>query len=180
MKLEDFRPHDKYHVAIFAEQAKIMKRDNPEEYARSFSGFDDVKQIELPTTQMRAGNEIDWSEYSNFNQWEFTCKCGCGKCEIKEEVVAMCQALRDEIDRPIGITSGYRCPDHNKALEKIGASKSSGHMDGTEVDISAIDSTLRYSILAFAYDRGVKRIGARYKSFIHLGLSETLPQNVCW
>ena len=44
------------------------------------------------------------------------------------------EPLREKIDKPIIITSGYRCPELSKA---IGSSKNSQHCKGEAVDIEA-------------------------------------------
>lgn len=42
------------------------------------------------------------------------------------------QVLRDEVKRPITITSGYRSPEHNA---RIGGAKASKHITGEAADI---------------------------------------------
>lgn len=76
---------------------------------------------------------------SFFTSEEFACKCKNKHCEGKPPKLAMqstlVQALnrvREEFGQPITVTSGYRCPAHNKA---IGGSPKSQHMLGTAVDI---------------------------------------------
>jgi len=71
----------------------------------------------------------------NFTLDELACKCG--KCdttveEINSNLVYQLQKLRDSFGLPIKIASGYRCPEHNKA---IGGAPNSQHMRGTAVDI---------------------------------------------
>jgi len=41
--------------------------------------------------------------------------------------------LREEVDKPIIVSSGYRCPELNKA---VGGSSTSQHMQGLAADIS--------------------------------------------
>ena len=42
------------------------------------------------------------------------------------------QVLRDEVKKPIKITSGYRSPEHNA---KVGGAKSSKHITGQAADL---------------------------------------------
>ena len=50
---------------------------------------------------------------ANFSVHEMACKCGFGKHEMDEEFMRMLQTLRDEMQGPLRVTSGFRCEDHN-------------------------------------------------------------------
>lgn len=70
---------------------------------------------------------------TNFYSKEFDCSCdSCEQTIINMVHVARLEQLRRELDRPIKITSGYRCADHNKA---VGGVPSSQHMLGNATDI---------------------------------------------
>ena len=61
----------------------------------------------------------------NFHLQEFACKCGCEtEFVVDSKLVLILQAIRDEVG-PLRITSGHRCPGHNKAS---GGSKRSFHL----------------------------------------------------
>jgi len=68
----------------------------------------------------------------NFDSSEF--ECNCGQCELKLDpiLVNRLQILREQIDLPVKITSGYRCPEYNA---KVGGVKNSQHTKGTAADI---------------------------------------------
>lgn len=93
---------------------------------------------------------------------EFACKCG--KCETKpadisQNLIYQLQKLRDGLGLPIKITSGYRCPDHNKA---IGGAKRSQHILGkaVDLDVSHLSVGARYRLIQLIFDFGVfKGIG---------------------
>ena len=70
----------------------------------------------------------------NFYRDEFACKCGCGRAAINLYLVECLQRVRDIVDVPIIINSGYRCPAHNKAIK---GSQQSRHMLGLAADIRA-------------------------------------------
>jgi len=68
----------------------------------------------------------------NLLRSEITCRCGCGFDAIQPEAVVLFQAIRDYIGRPIRITSGCRCPDHNT---RVGGAARSYHMQGAALDM---------------------------------------------
>ena len=72
-----------------------------------------------------------------FTRSEFACKCG--KCEfdtVDQTLVNILEVLRFQLDAPIIITSGCRCPEYNK---KVGGSPKSMHLLGQAADISCPD-----------------------------------------
>ena len=78
----------------------------------------------------KAGNETN----NNYNQFkgikhfkrnEFKCKCGCCADRIDIRLVKILDDIRDYYGKPAIITSGVRCPNHNKA---VGGSGSSFHL----------------------------------------------------
>lgn len=74
----------------------------------------------------------------NFTIWEFQSKDGAPfPLEVLKNLKKLAENLeviRAEIGRPITITSGYRSPEHNKA---IGGAKFSEHITGRAADIKA-------------------------------------------
>lgn len=67
----------------------------------------------------------------NFHASEFACRC-CGRVSIDLRLVEKLQELRDEIDAPIYITSGFRCKKHNR---EVGGARCSLHRYSTASDI---------------------------------------------
>lgn len=117
----------------------------------------------------------------NFSSDEMRCKCGCDICNISEAFMDRLQTLRTIVGFPITITSGCRCPEHNKAC---GGKPISDHLT-TEfiqcegVDIECSNSKHRRIIILTAEIVGIKRVGIA-KSFIHLGVKASNPQKVMW
>lgn len=86
----------------------------------------------VPTILGDEINEVQLSE--NFNLMEFQCR-HCGSVMIDPELVRRLQQMRDRFRRPIVITSGYRCPTHNRA---IGGVPGGQHERGTAADIRVV------------------------------------------
>jgi uncharacterized protein YcbK (DUF882 family) len=72
----------------------------------------------------------------NFQLSEFASKCGRPTpLEVVERLRVLArnlQVLRDELKRPIRISSGYRSPQHNK---RVHGAKNSRHLIGDAADI---------------------------------------------
>jgi len=108
----------------------------------------------------------------HFNRKDFDCKCGCQMPpEVLSNVlilVKQLQALRDALDWPIIVNSGYRCVAHNKA---IGGKANSQHLLGKAADIRAellVPEDIRDTIEVFI-DDGIMLQGGLglYKTFVH-------------
>lgn len=72
----------------------------------------------------------------NFSWAEFACKgknCCGGVSKINPALVQALQAVRDAYGKPLTVSSGYRCPAHNKAA---GGVTNSQHALGNAADIS--------------------------------------------
>ncbi len=72
---------------------------------------------------------------TNFKRSEFACKgenCCGHSCPISPVLVTYLQLLRNRIDAPLTISSGFRCRTHN---EKVGGSLDSLHTYGLAVDV---------------------------------------------
>lgn len=110
-----------------------------------------------------------------FDSSEFACKCGCGFDTPDPLLIELLDEIREIMGKPLVINSGCRCATYNA---KVKGEANSAHMIGTEADIAMPGSTFRYVFLRLAFPR-FKRIGI-YKTFVHVGVSEKHPQNVCW
>lgn len=73
---------------------------------------------------------------NNFNRKEFACKgknCCGNVSKINPVLVKALQAVRDAYGKPLTISSGYRCPAHNKAVHGAAGSQ---HALGNAADIA--------------------------------------------
>jgi len=77
-----------------------------------------------------------------FSTGEFSCKCTHKECveqRVDKELISKLTALRELANEPLIITSGFRCPAHQKDVEASGQStivaKNSQHELGKAADI---------------------------------------------
>ena len=106
---------------------------------------------------------------------EFICTCGCGKVVLDSIFFAMLTRAREIADVPFVITSGYRCPKHNKEV----GSTSQNHPSGRAADIKATDGPTRGKILKGLYLAGFRRIGIDFRrGFIHADSRDDVES--CW
>lgn len=104
---------------------------------------------------------------AHFNQSEFKCK-HCGKLPsggIPKKLLLRLEALRAKCgNKPITITSGYRCPTHNA---NVGGATNSQHLYGKAADIkvSGVSASTVYNYADKIFgDGGV----GKYSTFTHV------------
>lgn len=119
---------------------------------------------------------------AHFTAAEFRCRCGRAECdaltEVSLDLLARLERLRERFDRPIVIVSGLRCAWHNT---RVGGVDGSEHILGFAADLGAPTSTERYDLIAanFTAPTIFTRMGVG-KSFVHVGVSGELAQDVLW
>ena len=111
----------------------------------------------------------------NFKPSEFACPC-CKANNTQQELVNRLQHVRDDIKQAMVISSGYRCPKHNKA---VGGEQNSAHTKGLAVDIVCNHTAYRWLLITSLIKYGFDRIGI-YKGYIHADLDYSLPANQIW
>ena len=111
----------------------------------------------------------------NFSVNEMTCKCGCGRHEMDGEFMRMLQTLRDEMQGPLRVSSGFRCEDHNEMVSTTGRTGPHNKTRATDVLISGERAMVLFEK---ARQIGFSGIGLSQKGdhahrFVHL---DTLPR----
>lgn len=111
----------------------------------------------------------------NFRVNEFACH-GRGCCTsvlIDEKLVDILQQVRDHFGASVTVTSGYRCPVHNKS---VGGATGSHHSKGKAADIT-VKGHAPAEVAKYLESISVKRIGL-YETkkdgfFVHVGSDDT-------
>lgn len=91
----------------------------------------------------------------HFSSSELRCPDGCGQFVISPFLVDLLERAREELDRPIVITSGFRCVKHNT---EVGGKPNSAHLTGEAADIACYSDATRWELLNIFFALGVKRI----------------------
>ncbi|MGL5356286.1 MAG: YcbK family protein [Cetobacterium sp.] len=100
-----------------------------------------------------------------FKVHEFRCKCCGSTAGLQQSIIDLCDSIREEFGSAVLVTSGYRCPRHNKA---VGGALKSQHVLGTAADLQPLDrsrlSDLKSTALRLNPEGGV----GLYSGFVHV------------
>ena len=119
-----------------------------------------------------------------FRPEEFDCKCkkckdngeGRGVDMMEDYFLQMLDDARHKAGIPFVITSGYRCPSHNRA---VGGVANSAHTKGLAADIACSDERSRGYIIGALYEASFNRIGI-HPEFIHVDDDDSKSADVVW
>jgi zinc D-Ala-D-Ala carboxypeptidase len=105
-----------------------------------------------------------------FTPGEVQCRCGCLCADMDAAFMARLDALRDALQHPLRVSSGYRCPSHNTRVSQTGAT--GPHTTGQAVDL-AVAGPLAFTVVALALRLGFTGIGVAQKGslrgrFVHV------------
>jgi uncharacterized protein YcbK (DUF882 family) len=111
--------------------------------------------------------------WNYFNVNEFACKCGCGTNKVKSALIDTLNIIRGTVGVPVTVTSGTRCPTHNK---KVGGVANSNHLSGDAADIQAkgVSPADVRAVIRKLWEQGklpeLAGLGA-YKTFTHVDIA---------
>ena len=129
------------------------------------------------TVALYKGRDPQQDSWPHFSRAELQCRCGCGRMEMQHEFMRRLEKLRKKFDRPMRVTSAYRCPEHNSRVSKTG--RDGPHTTGMAVDIQiAGEDALDLLFLAIGHGFsgvGVSQSGPHKKRFIHLDRLKKIP-----
>ena len=124
----------------------------------------------------------------NFSSAEMMCSCGCGEDSMDPDFMSILQNIRDEMQRPLRISSGVRCAKRNMQVSSTG--KNGPHVPRTtgtmasDILIAGADA-LRLIDIARKHGIsgvGISQRGTHAKRFIHIDTlsEETHPRPTMW
>jgi len=133
-------------------------------------GYNDCLCLAMTNTQ--------WGQITHFRASEFDSpdEKGSGG-NMDYEFVRKLDTLRELCGFSFVIHSGYRSPGHNAELPD--AVPDSAHTQGLAADIGTPTSGMRFALVRHALASGFRRVGIG-KTFVHLDMDETKPQDVVW
>lgn len=110
--------------------------------------------------------------YKNFVASEFACKHS-NIVKMHPDVLEILQSIRDAIDKPVFISSGYRHESHPVESMK---DKPGEHTRGMAVDV-IVYGEKALDMIKLAQELGVRRIGLHQRGrasgrFLHLGIAD--------
>lgn len=118
-------------------------------------------------TDQAARGGWTWAPY--FVPAEFECR-HCGRLTVDTRFLNSLAAFRKALDRPMYVTSGYRCAEHNAAVSGTGAT--GPHTTGSAADIGVFGEDayrlVQIAISGGATGIGVQQTGDLAKRFVHL------------
>lgn len=124
-----------------------------------------------PSTNPSYNDELTWDDIKYFTPGEFACKCGGKYCnggvdKVDLHMVKKLDVVREHFGRPVIITSGVRCVQHNK---NVGGVSNSQHLLGKAADfiVSGVSPIEVYNWCDKNLMTGNGGLG-KYSNFTHL------------
>lgn len=119
----------------------------------------------------------DKTKWPHFSEAELACHCGCGRQEMDTNFLTNLETLRTAFDKPMPVTSGFRCPNYNMQASHTGPC--GPHTTGLAVDIQ-ISGADAHRLLTLALQHGftgvgLKQVGPHRSRFVHLDAIEPGP-----
>lgn len=138
---------------------------------------DDSDEIEAPVystgTSIKPVTGTWWDNIKYFEKSEFKCKCGGRYCngypqEPQQKLVELLEKVRIHFGKVIIITSGLRCPTHNK---NEGGVSNSRHQYGKAVDF-CVQGVSGAAVLAYVQSLpGVRYAYIISGNYVHMDIN---------
>jgi len=108
----------------------------------------------------------------NFSTNEMMCHCGCKDSDMDEEFMKILQHIREEMQRPLAISSAARCSSWNEQVSSTGKNGPHTFRKAADILISGADAMRLFDV---ARKHGISGIGLSQKGnhgkrFVHLDI----------
>lgn len=124
---------------------------------------------------------MNWSHYPNFSREEFECQCGCGRADMHPVFMGKLQQVRNAYGKPMAISSGFRCPEHNSRVSSTGLD--GPHTTGRAADVAVqhgdAKRLLTFGVIHFSGIGVKQKGGGRFLHFDDLE-SPKFPRPNVW
>ena len=114
-------------------------------------------------------------KYFTYEEFDSPDVQGSGQM-MSEDLILILESVRNELGKPVVITSGYRTEAHN---EKVGGKPNSSHLKGLAADIACKDSKYRFELIRELIEHGIDRIGVS-DTFVHIDIDDSKSSDVIW
>ncbi len=110
-----------------------------------------------------------WEEIAYFTPGEFACKCG-GFCDgaparMEEKLIRTADRLRSQLNVPMIVSSGLRCPQHNA---NVGGVSNSRHLSGKAMDFRAVGKTAQQVLEVVRQQPEIRYAYAIDDTYVHM------------
>ena len=110
----------------------------------------------------------------NFSSAEMMCSCGCGEDSMCPDFMTILQNIREDMNRPLRVSSGVRCAKRNSEVSSTGST--GPHVprkNGTAASDILIAGADALRLIDIARKHGVSGVGisqrgTHSKRFIHI------------
>ena len=110
----------------------------------------------------------------NFSSAEMMCSCGCGEDAMDPDFMSILQNIREDMNRPLRISSGVRCAKRNSEVSSTGSN--GPHVprtNGTQASDILIAGADALRLVDVARKHGISGVGisqrgTHAKRFIHI------------
>ena len=120
-----------------------------------------------------------------FSTNEMMCHCGCRDSEMDSDFMKILQEIREDMNRPLKISSAVRCEKHNMKVSSTGKNGPHVYRKAADIIISGADA-LRLIDVARKHGIsgvGISQRGEHAKRFVHidtLSADDGHPRPTMW
>jgi hypothetical protein len=109
-----------------------------------------------------------WDNIKHFDKSEFRCRCGCGADSMNETLIRVADRVRDHFGKPVTVSSGRRCANHNA---RVGGVSNSRHLSGKAMDFCVQGKTSKQVLEYVQKQPEIRYAYAIDGSYVHMDVN---------